>query len=282
MRRGIILALVVNLATTCLPVAGRATAATPKNTPAATPVGVAATDIAAVVSCLEGIAAKKTYRLQVRLNAVDSLGSIASMATQADLQKAQASAATALRQLLCFALPPDDEKCPPPSKDPCKCTTAPANDHSKKVTTAPAADPCKSKEPCKGVDVMAAQDCTSTCVPCKDFFCHPCIERKIFVLHVVRALGGLGPAAIHSLDALAKALVIDDPVVKSEILNAQQAILTPPQPAAQQTANNTADNNSPSASPSPSAQQLMALQKTLSELQAEITALAQAPAAAGK
>jgi hypothetical protein len=70
-------------------------------------------------------------------------------------------------------------------------------------------------------------DPNCNCAPCCDFFCSDS-ERNVFILHVVMALGNLGPYAVPALDALAKASVVDDAVVKGAIMNAQQAILTAP------------------------------------------------------
>ncbi len=78
------------------------------------------------------------------------------------------------------------------------------------------------------------------CAPCCDFFCSDS-ERDVFILHVVTALGSLGPYAAPALSALAKATVVDDAVVKGAIMNAQQAILTAPPQTPSQT---------PSSSPS--------------------------------
>jgi hypothetical protein len=183
--------------------------------PATSPTGLNASQMKmTVVDCLQQIAANPKNKLVVRLNAVDSLGGLPALAATKDAPAVQTHVVSTLKTLLCQSL----EAAPKQTN---------ATDAEKKQAAAQA----------------EAQASTCDCTANQGFFADDDTakaQRPVFVLHVIEALGNLGPAAAPALDAVAMALQVDDPRVKSSIATAQQAILTAPAPTPAQTPSNPA------------------------------------------
>jgi hypothetical protein len=194
--------------------------------PATAPSGLSYVQMnTTVAACLKAIASDRKNKLIVRLNAVDSLAGLPALVATSDAANVKTAVVQDLKELLCHALPNSQVDCPAP-------TNCAQNAAAKAKADAKAAAAVQ----CPPVGVNPNCDCA----PCCDFFCSDS-ERDVFILHVVTALGSLGPYAAPALSALAKATVVDDAVVKGAIMNAQQAILTAPPQTPSQT---------PSSSPS--------------------------------
>jgi hypothetical protein len=189
-------------------------ASTTKGKTATAPAGLTYDQMnTTVVSCLYKIAATREIKLSARLNAVDSLAGLPALVSTTDTQQTEYTVVTALKDLLCRALPAEAG---------CPSTPAPP--------PVPAHPGSPANPNCGGA---SASDCTCTNCSDQDFFCQES-DRAVFVLHVVQALGNLGPPAVRALDAIAKATEVNDPVVQAAIVNAQLAILTAPAPTQNQ------------------------------------------------
>ena len=218
--------LAINLSIACVAQAGQNPAPKPKTDSSSqiAPSGMTRECIKDKVHCLSGIAAECGNPLPVRLSAVDSLGSIAAAAAPQDVLDVQLEVVKALKCLLCSALNKDEKPTAPETScaDTQPPAATPANANKKVAKAKPAADESRLSD-----GTAAPKGCE--CRPVKDFLEYG--QRDLFVLHVVQALGSVGPPATRALDALAKANMVDDADVQTAIVSAQQAILTHPTPA---------------------------------------------------